>query len=51
MIPPFLGCDASALPAPDQSSPLSFLQWMYATSNYLMLMDVDKKLVDRIVER
>lgn len=51
MIPPFLGCDARSLPAPDHNDPLSFTQWMYATSNYKMLMDVDKKLVDRIVQR
>jgi hypothetical protein len=51
MIPPFLGCNPKQLPPPSKEDPLSYTQWMYATSDYERLMAVDKKCVDLVLQQ
>jgi hypothetical protein len=49
VIPPFLGCDEKMLPPPNQKDPVEYLIWLYATSNFDLLLDFDKKIVDRLI--
>jgi hypothetical protein len=38
MIPPFLGCDEKKLPPPNQRDPVEYSIWLYATSNYDLIL-------------
>jgi len=48
MLPPFLGCKEGSLPGGDGGDLLTKMQMAYATSSFSWLMDVDKKIVDKL---